>query len=1029
MAGPSQNDPLAETAAADNSDSGARPVNATATSAVSIPVAPPMPDGMPKSIGRYHIDGELGHGAMGVVFAAQDPDLERKIALKILRAGGSEAARARLLREARAMARLSHPAVVTVHEVGTAGGVDYVAMELIDGSTVAEWIASAKPDADEILDVFDTAGRGLAAAHAAGLVHRDFKPHNVLRSRRGRVVVTDFGLARAALEDPDVTAAVPGGGAPSAAAGADPGTRTTDHGSLSSTLTATGAVLGTPAYMAPEQHEGAAVGPAADQFAYCVALWEALAGARPFPGQTLAAVRQQMTRGPDPATEAKVPRRLRAPLRRGLSMDPDERFPTMDALLAALRRGRAARVWMIAAASAVVVAAIVFVIATRGGGSTPAALAGCAPADRELAAFTGDASRAKLASDDGRRVVTALDAQAKEWADVQRGVCANRADPHHARRVTCLRAVRNHLETTIQALAMLTPAELHEADVALVGGDPRSCAAAAGPPSRIVVEHDPREVEIIAALLGNRERRDKTADPGDAVPCLRGLLMMAKLSDFESRAHAEVRGLITGASEAADRCGDDRHAAGVTLFSLSADIVAMSQDAALPRRIAAAVERSRDDRYLIAVGDLLYGVMATFRQDMDGAIAKMTRAAESARAIGARSLLTGSATTAARWRFARGAPGDLDAAEVALREIIPLVKPADRAKLQNFLIDVLAALGRGADAQAVVAERDDSADTAEAPEGSIAIAGRLVDEAGKPVAGARVVAQRHIVVYPDMFDPTAPKRSIAVTAADGTFAIESAPPRALVMAAIGERRSRPVPVAAQVELRLAPTGSVFGRVTTVGTGLGRVEVAVEPLPAPLDGVDFTAPLAADGSWRIDHVPRGKAKVLIVHGIDPRNVETRDIVVGAEPAGPIDFEVAQRGVPVHVVVRNQVQAPLSLGVVLVIRGKFKGKVLADIDRFKTGLLQARAFPVAPDEAPEAVRETIDAGDVLTRFPAVDPGEVTVCALGITGELGDQQYMKRLEQHARDMEIVCVPVQIGTTEQVVMVEVPPMKRLPE
>src|SRR5204863_5309011 len=112
----------------------------------------------------YHIDGQLGQGAMGVVYAAQDPDLERRIALKVLRTSDSESARARLLREARAMARLSHPAVVTVHEVGTAAGVDYVAMELIDGSTVAEWIASAKPGVPEILDVFETAGRGLAAA-------------------------------------------------------------------------------------------------------------------------------------------------------------------------------------------------------------------------------------------------------------------------------------------------------------------------------------------------------------------------------------------------------------------------------------------------------------------------------------------------------------------------------------------------------------------------------------------------------------------------------------------------------------------------------------------------------------------------------------------------------------------------------------------------------------------------------------------------------------------------------------------------
>src|SRR5262249_24937980 len=157
--------------------------------------------------------------------------------------------------------------------------------------------------------------------------HRDFKPHNVLRSKSGRVVVTDFGLARASL---DLEASAPNPERP------------VETGSLSSTLTATGAVLGTPAYMAPEQHDGKPVGPAADQFAFCVALWEALTGARPFTGGTLAELRRAIEGGP--IGEAKLPRRLRAPLRRGLAVAADARFPSMDALLAAIHR-RPARTW------------------------------------------------------------------------------------------------------------------------------------------------------------------------------------------------------------------------------------------------------------------------------------------------------------------------------------------------------------------------------------------------------------------------------------------------------------------------------------------------------------------------------------------------------------------------------------------------------------------------------------------------------------------------------------------------------------
>src|SRR3954469_25627609 len=203
----------------------------------------PVPLGA--TLGRYRLERELGAGAMGVVHAAFDPDLERRIALKVLKGAIATAeARDRLLREARAMARLSHPNVVTVHEVGTANGRDFVAMELIHGDNLADWLRTAKRPVAQVIAAFVAAGRGLAAAHAAGIVHRDFKPHNVLRSRDGRIVVTDFGLAR------EAEAALP------------IGLETTlplDLASASSTpsslsgITVTGSLLGTPAYMAPEQ--------------------------------------------------------------------------------------------------------------------------------------------------------------------------------------------------------------------------------------------------------------------------------------------------------------------------------------------------------------------------------------------------------------------------------------------------------------------------------------------------------------------------------------------------------------------------------------------------------------------------------------------------------------------------------------------------------------------------------------------------------------------------------------------------------
>jgi eukaryotic-like serine/threonine-protein kinase len=167
----------------------------TASAVMSEPavVAPEAPGSV---LGRYRIERELGVGAVGSVYAAFDADLERRIALKVLRrSAASDQARERLLREARAMARLAHPNVVTVHDVGTAAGRDFIAMELIHGETLADWLR-ARRSPRMVLEAFVAAGRGLAAAHAAGIVHRDFKPHNVLRSRDGRIAVTDFGLAR-----------------------------------------------------------------------------------------------------------------------------------------------------------------------------------------------------------------------------------------------------------------------------------------------------------------------------------------------------------------------------------------------------------------------------------------------------------------------------------------------------------------------------------------------------------------------------------------------------------------------------------------------------------------------------------------------------------------------------------------------------------------------------------------------------------------------------------------------------------------
>ncbi|HUJ59549.1 MAG TPA: serine/threonine-protein kinase, partial [Kofleriaceae bacterium] len=278
-------------------------------------------------VGRYVIKRRLGAGGMGVVYQASDPELGRDVAIKMLRRG---APAARLRREAQALARLDHRNVVAVHDVGEHDGQVFVAMALVDGETLRAWLRTPRTTA-QILDVLARAGRGIAAAHAAGLVHRDLKPDNIFVARDGEVLVGDFGLARTSDDDDAETPA--------------------ELGAAATNLTMTGTVLGTPAYMAPEQAEGLATA-RSDQFSFCVTAWEALFGARPFAGATfdqlIDSVRAE--RFAEPAAPRKLPPRLVAALRRGLRADPGARFPDLGPLLAALAPRRRTR-WALGAAA------------------------------------------------------------------------------------------------------------------------------------------------------------------------------------------------------------------------------------------------------------------------------------------------------------------------------------------------------------------------------------------------------------------------------------------------------------------------------------------------------------------------------------------------------------------------------------------------------------------------------------------------------------------------------------------------------
>jgi tRNA A-37 threonylcarbamoyl transferase component Bud32 len=323
------------------------------------------------TVGRYLVVERIGAGAMGVVYAAYDPELDRRIALKLLRPReGSETAtaaharrQARLVRESKAIARVSHPNVVGIFDVGVHGHQVFMAMEHLAGGTLRDWLdarkQSHKGNWREIIQMFIQVGRGLAGAHAEGLIHRDFKPDNVLLDKNGAPKVVDFGLVRLSASTAEATSNDPVEDPPPAT---PPPVRASAR-SESSELTRTGALMGTPAYMAPEQFRGQTNDARTDQFAFCVALYEALYGERPFPGNNVVALADAVTSGRLNAAPkgAEVPGWVRTCVVRGLRTNADERYPNIDSLLAALANDPAKRLrkWMLFGATPLLVLAAV----------------------------------------------------------------------------------------------------------------------------------------------------------------------------------------------------------------------------------------------------------------------------------------------------------------------------------------------------------------------------------------------------------------------------------------------------------------------------------------------------------------------------------------------------------------------------------------------------------------------------------------------------------------------------------------------
>jgi len=318
----------------------------------------------PAAVGRYVVERELGSGGMGLVYAAYDPELGRKVAIKLVRPASSgrmdpSQRRARLLREAQAMAQLTHPNVVAIYDVGTFGEQVFIAMEYVEGSTLTDWLAVERRTWREIVSMFVQSGRGLAAAHAKSIVHRDFKADNVWVGEDGRARVLDFGLARAMRVNGDEPQSDD----------REEENRSPRVPMLGATLTQPGTFLGTPPYMPPEQLRGKSGDARSDQFSFCVALYYALYGELPFTGETVDSLLEEMQRRriKEPPRSGRVPVWLRRVLLRGLSPDPADRYASMDRLLEELTpRERISRRHFLWAAP-LVIATVILILVGRPG--------------------------------------------------------------------------------------------------------------------------------------------------------------------------------------------------------------------------------------------------------------------------------------------------------------------------------------------------------------------------------------------------------------------------------------------------------------------------------------------------------------------------------------------------------------------------------------------------------------------------------------------------------------------------------------
>jgi hypothetical protein len=960
-------------------------------------------------VGRYVIEAAVGSGGMGIVYRAHDPFLSRFVALKLIRPRSftsSSLASTRLMREAQALAQLSHPNVVAAYDVGLHDGAMFVAMELVAGESLSRWLETPRPR-EAVLRHLIAAGRGLAAAHAAGVLHRDFKPGNVMVPPDGWARVVDFGLAR--------STAMPGVELPSA-----PSSTLL----LNADITLDGTVLGTPGYMAPEQLRGEGVDERSDQFGFAATAFRALCGFAPYP-KDLDGHRRVLAEGGRRAWASHVPRRIQAVIDRGLAMDRDQRYPSVAALTDALEEAARAPRWPrhavpAAAFAAVAIAIAVLVLAMK---RAPAGdVEPCrAPRRDPATVWSGPESLGAQ-----RELAAAIDRDVAAWRSLRDATC--KVPDQRAARLDCFDQVLARIAAIRGGAA--TEAATKGEELAAMLVDPVVCTRADLP--RLQLEPTGDVVAAIA-LQGTGAGAGELAafaKTHEGQPCARSvaLLALGSIVAGEGPRHDTAEQALA----AAEQCGDER----LRFDALRADapfhfetpFIGPHGERAAQRVTAAAARVAQSD--VLAATDLLTSTIAIQRGRWTEAFAATDRAIAG---FGARDLYRrqlGAVQAAIEARFERSSVEDVEEVRRLVATWKPLAATHDALALRSLEVsDASAVFALG---DAVTAHHELARLREPSPTSAVQtqrLAGIVVDELGRPVEGATVAVG--VMVFADAVGlpswlPSAKSLRATTTAAGGRFEIPDAPGRGVVVAEHGELRSAPIPLADGLRIPLAPTRRITGRVE-LGT-VQRTNVMV--LARPVDGAGASyrviSPVGVDGSFVLERVPLGAADVslMIRHGEELRSAAPVRVAAGAHAVTGVALRIEVAAHVLEVIARSGMSVPLDSARIIAFRGPAPPDGMAFLDRMKSDDAQVVFARPAKDyaELSGAARAQLQPGDVAARVVHSSGDGLTVCVMGLNGDTTDA--LKTLQAHAAEIRFSCRVISPGET--LAAFEVPAQRR---